>query len=58
MKTVFLFMLIYVVLVFLTYIVYATNAININNWVIIAGFIIFFVSLLSLFIPNRKNQYE
>ena len=51
-------MLIYVVLVFLTYIVYATNAININNWVIIAGFIIFFVSLLSLFIPNRKNQYE
>ena len=58
MKTVFLFILIYAVLVFLTYIVYATNAININNWVIIAGFIIFFVSLLSLFIPNRKNQYE
>ena len=51
-------MLIYAVLVFLTYIVYTTNAININNWVIIAGFIIFFVSLLSLFIPNRKNQYE
>ena len=41
MKTVFLFMLIYAVLVFLTYIVYATNAISINDWVIIAGFIIF-----------------
>ena len=44
MKIVFLFILIYVVLVFFTYIVYATNAINMNNWVIIAGFIIFFVT--------------
>ena len=58
MKTVFLFMLMYAVLVLLTYIVYVTNAISLNNWVIISGFVIFFVSLMSLFIPNRKNQYE